>query len=96
LVGFSPFSQFGEMSKQNLTMFQEAMAMLSPFKGGVGNQGGGASASGGTARDATGNIGNIGNIGNAAAAAGDDVEKVQGLESRLSEIQKRLDELTSK
>ena len=90
LVGFSPFSQFGEMSKQNLTTFQEAMTMFSPFKGGVGNQGGRASASGGTAGDATGNIGNT------SAAAGDDVEKVRGLESRLSEIQKRLDELMSK
>jgi polyhydroxyalkanoate synthesis repressor PhaR len=93
LVGFSPFSQFGEMSKQNLTMFQEAMTMFSPFKGGVGNQGGGASAAGVTVGDAARNISNTRNT---AAAADDDVEKAQGLESRLSEIQKRLDELTSK
>jgi len=87
LVGFPPFSQFEEMNKQSLTMFQEAMAMPSPFRGGVGNQGGGASASGRTSGDA---------IGNTAAAAGDDVEKIPDLESRLSEIQKRLDELMSK
>lgn len=86
LGGFSPFSQFEEMSKQNLAMFQDAMAMFSPFgKENSGNQGGKASASGEAAGNTAGNT-----------TAGDDAEKVQDLESRLSEIQKRLDELMPK
>ncbi len=86
LGGFSPFSQFEEMSKQNLAMFQDAMAMFSPFgKENSSNQGGKASASGEAAGNTAGNM-----------TAGDDAEKVQDLESRLSEIQKRLDELMPK
>ena len=91
LGGFSPFSQFEEMSKQNLAMFQEAMTMFSPFsqkKENGGNLENATAASG----KATGNTGNT--TGNAAAE--DDTEKIQDLEGRLSEIQKRLDELSSK
>jgi polyhydroxyalkanoate synthesis regulator protein len=95
LGGFSPFSQFEEMSKQNLAMFQEAMTMFSPFsqkKENGGNLENATAASG----KATGNTGNTTGNTTVDAAAEDDTEKIQDLEGRLSEIQKRLDELSSK
>ncbi len=95
LGGFSPFSQFEEMSKQNLAMFQEAMTMFSPFsqkKGNGRNREDATAASGKT----TGNTGNTTGNTTGDAAAEDDAERIQDLEGRLSEIQKRLDELSSK
>jgi polyhydroxyalkanoate synthesis repressor PhaR len=92
---FSPFSQFEEMSKQNLAMFQEAMTMFSPFsqkKGNGGNREDATVASGKT----TGNAGNTTGNTTGDVAAEADAEKIQDLEGRLSEIQKRLDELSSK
>ncbi|MDP6486128.1 MAG: polyhydroxyalkanoate synthesis repressor PhaR [Alphaproteobacteria bacterium] len=95
LGGFSPFSQFEEMSKQNLAMFQEAMTVFSPFsqkKENGGNLENATAASG----KATGNTGNTTGNTTGDAAAEDDTEKIQDLEGCLSEIQKRLDELSSK
>ena len=88
MSGFSPFSQFEEMSKQNIAMFQKTMSMFSPF-----SQGGGGGTQGGAPAGATGN-----SSGNSSGntASGDDSEKIQDLESRFSEIQKRLDELIPK
>ena len=86
LVGFSPFSQFEEMSKQNLAMFQEAMTMFSLFSQQKGNGGGQKTAEGET-HEVTGDT---------TATGDDDAGKIQDLEGRLSEIQKRLDELISK
>ena len=77
------------MSKQNITTFQQAMSTFLPFsqeKGNGGNREATAAAPGETA----------GNTAGDAAAGDGDAKKIQDLEGRLSEIKKRLDELTSK
>jgi len=76
--GMMPFAQFEEMGKQNMAIFESAMKMFTPFYAG----GEGGDEAGGEGRGKGG-----------APSSQPSKNEWEELQSRLSKIQKQLDEL---
>lgn len=81
LGGVNPFSQFEEMGKKNMAMFEDAMKAFNPFlPGGAGDPAGGK--------------GDKGKAPAAGAKESEPAEELKDLQSQLEQMQRQLDRLT--
>ena len=91
LGGLDPMSQLGEMNKQNVAMFEEAMKMFMPFlPDGVENMDSGEDADDKTPPKAT----TKGKNKNTGTAAEKDVTQLDDLRAQLEQMQHQIDKLT--
>ena len=89
--GLDPMSQFGEMGKKNVAMFEEAMKMFMPFlPGGAGTMGSGEDDGDKTPPKAT----TKGKDKNSGAAAENGDGQLDALREQLEQMQRQIDKLT--
>ena len=91
LGGLDPMSQFGEMGKQNVAMFEEAMKMFVPFL-----PGGGAGMDGGedTGSKKPPQASAKGKNKDTGRAAKEDDSQLDDLQTQLEQMQRQIDKLT--
>ncbi len=91
LDGLDPTSQFGEMGKQNVAMFEEAMKMFMPFlPGGGTGMDGGEDAGGNTPPKAAAK----GKNKNTGRVAKEDDNQLDDLQAQLEQMQRQIEKLT--
>jgi polyhydroxyalkanoate synthesis repressor PhaR len=91
--GLTPFGQFEEMGKQNMTLFENAMKMFSPFyPAGSGPANGNGAATGSASGAANGSANGAGNGG--AEPKKQDASELDTLKTQLARMQEQLERMS--